>query len=71
MKIPSLFPASLFLAGTLFLSWEARAARPAPGVIQELIPAGKYARRIHRPLRPTYITIHSTENYQSGAVIHG
>ena len=39
----------------------------APGVVQNLIPVGKYARRMPRPLHPSYITIHSTDNTSSGA----
>ena len=32
-----------------------------------LIPKGKYGRRLHRPMRPTYITVHSTATYPSFA----
>ena len=38
-----------------------------PGVTVDLIPSGRYARRQYRPMRPTYITIHATENYARGA----
>ncbi len=38
------------------------ASSSAPGAVQDFVPAGKFGRRIYRPMRPTYITIHSTEN---------
>jgi len=33
----------------------------------ELVPNGKYSRRVYRPMRARYITIHSTQNYASSA----
>lgn len=38
-----------------------------PGVTVDLIPNGRYARARHRSMRPTYITIHATENYARSA----
>ena len=32
-----------------------------------MIPAGKYARKRMAPMRPTYITVHSTYNKVRGA----
>lgn len=34
---------------------------------KDLIPAGTHARKYHRPMRPRYITIHSTQNYSPAA----
>ena len=36
-------------------------------VHQRFIPKGRYGRWKHRPMRPRYITIHSTQNYDTGA----
>jgi len=36
----------------------------------DLIPKGKYGRRIFRPMEPRYITIHSTQNYTGDAFAH-
>ena len=32
-----------------------------------MIPKGKYGRHLYRPMRPTYITVHSTQTYVSNA----
>lgn len=40
------------------------------GLAQSLIPAGTVGRSWHRPMRPRYITIHSTQNYSAGAWKH-
>lgn len=37
------------------------------GVTVDLIPAGKHGRHKIRPMRPTYITVHGTDNRGSGA----
>lgn len=37
---------------------------------QDLIPAGKFARKVYRPMYPRYITIHSTQNYTGDAFAH-
>lgn len=48
----------------------------APGLLdevnlqQDFIPAGKYGRRLYRPMYPTYITIHETENPDGDAYDH-
>ncbi len=39
-------------------------------VQQDFIPTGKYGRRIYRPMLPTYITIHATENKTGDAYDH-
>jgi N-acetylmuramoyl-L-alanine amidase len=36
----------------------------------DLIPEGKYGRRIFREMTPRYITIHSTQNYTGDAFAH-
>lgn len=36
----------------------------------DMVPRGKYGRRIYRPMHPQYITIHSTENYSADARKH-
>ncbi len=36
----------------------------------DLIPPGTVGRRYFRPMRPRYITIHSTQNYTAGAERH-
>ncbi len=38
-----------------------------PPITTALIPAGKYGRHRVRHMKPSYITIHSTQNYSSGA----
>lgn len=40
------------------------------GMAQSMIPAGTAGRKWHRPMRPRYITIHSTQNYAAGAWKH-
>lgn len=44
--------------------------RSEVNVIPRLIPKGKYGRRLYRPMRPRYITIHSTQNYTGDAFAH-
>lgn len=39
-------------------------------VRRSYIPRGRYGRRKHRPMNPTYITIHSTQNYTGDAWAH-
>jgi len=36
-------------------------------ITQDIIPPGKCGRPLHRPMRPTFITIHSTDNTSRGA----
>ena len=38
-----------------------------PVITQALIPAGRYGRHKRRPMRPRYITVHSTQNFSRGA----
>ncbi len=36
----------------------------------DLVPKGTHGRKIVRPMKPRYITIHSTQNYTAGAERH-
>lgn len=36
----------------------------------DMVPKGTHGRRVVRPMRPRYITIHSTQNYSAGAERH-
>jgi len=36
-------------------------------ITQDIIPPGRCGRPMHRPMQPTYITIHSTDNPSAGA----
>jgi N-acetylmuramoyl-L-alanine amidase len=51
-------------------------SKPDSQVYRELnikqiyIPKGRYGRWMHRPMRPRYITIHSTQNYTGDAYAH-
>lgn len=36
----------------------------------DMVPKGTHGRKVVRPMRPRYITIHSTQNYTSGAERH-
>ncbi|MFT6864036.1 MAG: N-acetylmuramoyl-L-alanine amidase [Akkermansiaceae bacterium] len=45
----------------------AKFQRSALKITKALIPEGRYGRRKTRNIRPRYITIHSTQNYGSGA----
>jgi N-acetylmuramoyl-L-alanine amidase len=36
----------------------------------DMVPRGTHGRRVVRPMRPRYITIHSTQNYSAGAERH-
>ena len=50
---------------------EIRGAAPAGArelkITQAIIPPGKCGRALHRPMRPTFITIHSTDNTSRSA----
>ena len=37
------------------------------GITQDIIPPGNCGRPLHRPMRPTFITIHSTDNTSRSA----
>ena len=58
---------ALALAGLLASS--ARCAAPL-NLQQMIVPPGKYGRHIEFRLRPTYITIHSTDNRNATALQH-
>lgn len=47
-----------------------QAMSKAANVRRSYIPRGRYGRRKHRPMNPTYITIHSTQNYTGDAWAH-
>ncbi|WP_424312877.1 peptidoglycan recognition protein family protein [Haloferula sp.] len=36
----------------------------------DMVPKGTHGRRVVRPMKPRYITIHSTQNYSAGAERH-
>ena len=69
---------AVILVGLLFSSCAAR-PRPAAisgavpagaaelGITQDIIPSGNCGRPLHRPMRPTFITIHSTDNTSRSA----
>lgn len=40
------------------------------GVKRDLIPSGRVGRYVYRPMKPKYITIHSTQNYTGNAYNH-
>ena len=48
----------------------AEAPPAAVGLREFLVPAGKVGRHIEFPLHATYITIHSTESPNAGAMLH-
>ena len=69
---------AVVLVGLLFSSCAAHHRRvaisaPAPtgaaelNITQSIIPAGNCGRPLHRPMRPTFITIHSTDNRSRSA----
>lgn len=39
-------------------------------VVKRFIPKGRYGRKVHRPMTPRYITVHSTQNYNGDAWDH-
>lgn len=39
-------------------------------LVRDFVPKGRHSRRRHRPMRPRYITIHSTQNYSGDAYAH-
>src|ERR1044072_3675506 len=67
------FPA-VVLAGVLFspCAVAPRCVGPAAGaaelkITQDIIPPGQCGRPLHHPMRPTFITIHSTDNTSRSA----
>ena len=60
---------AVVLVGLLFSSCAAPPRRVAAElqITQNIIPPGKRGRPLHRPMRPTFITIHSTDNTSRSA----
>jgi len=65
--------AGLLLASCAAPPQPAEISGPAPAgaaglkITQSIIPPGKCGRPFHRPMRPTFITIHSTDNRSRSA----
>lgn len=36
-------------------------------IYQDLVPSGRFCRRVYRPMKPRYITLHSTQNWAASA----
>ncbi|HEY1462008.1 MAG TPA: N-acetylmuramoyl-L-alanine amidase [Terriglobales bacterium] len=49
------------------ISGGAPAGAPELKITQDIIPPGNCGRSLHRPMRPTFITIHSTDNTSRSA----
>jgi N-acetylmuramoyl-L-alanine amidase len=60
---------AVVLVGLLFSSCAVTPRRVAPElqITQSIIPPEKCGRPLHRPMRPTFITIHSTDNTSRSA----
>ena len=66
---------AVVLAGLLFSSCAVAPRRAGPAVpgaaelkiTQDIIPPGQCGRPLHQPMRPTFITIHSTDNTSRSA----
>jgi len=66
---------AVVLVGLLFSSCAVAPRRVGPAaagaaelkITQDIIPPGKCGRLLHRPMRPTFITIHSTDNRSRSA----
>jgi N-acetylmuramoyl-L-alanine amidase len=75
IKLRTLGFLAVVLVGLLFSSCAVAPRRvgPAPAgaaelkITQDIIPPGKCGRPLHRPMRPTFITIHSTDNRSRSA----
>ena len=78
MKLRTLGFLAVVLVGLLFSSCAVAPQRaaisgpPSTGagelkITQDIIPAGNCGRPLHRPMRPTFITIHSTDNTSRSA----
>jgi N-acetylmuramoyl-L-alanine amidase len=66
-----IFLLSLTLIATLSGCVTTRTPPPTSLNLREmLVPAGRYGRRIEFPLKPTYITIHSTQSPNGTAFAH-
>jgi N-acetylmuramoyl-L-alanine amidase len=63
---------AVVLVGLLFSSCAVAPRRVGPAaaelkITQDIIPPGQCGRSLHRPMRPTFITIHSTDNRSRSA----
>jgi N-acetylmuramoyl-L-alanine amidase len=66
---------AVVLVGLLFSSCAVAPRRVGPAAVgaaelkitQNIIPSGECGRPLHRPMRPTFITIHSTDNTSRSA----
>src|SRR5215467_2328265 len=78
VKLPGFGFLAVVLIGLFFSSCAAPPRRaavgaPAPAgvagikITQSIIPPEKCGRPLHRPMRPTFITIHSTDNRSRSA----
>ena len=65
-----LFPALLAVCGSLTSTTVAATPSAALNLSEMIVPAGKFGRHIEFPMRPTFITIHSTENPNATALQH-
>jgi N-acetylmuramoyl-L-alanine amidase len=75
VKLRSFGFLAVVLVGLLFSSCAVAPRRVAPAAVgaaelkitQDIIPPGQCGRPLHRPMRPTFITIHSTDNRSRSA----
>ena len=75
VKLRSFGFLAVVLVGLLFSSCAVAPRRIVPAaagaaelkITQNIIPPGKCGRPLHRPMRPTFITIHSTDNRSRSA----
>src|SRR4030095_7866987 len=60
---------AVVLVGLLFSACAPHPRRVAAElkITQNIVPPGKCGRPLHRPMRPTFITIHSTDNTSRSA----
>jgi N-acetylmuramoyl-L-alanine amidase len=71
LKLHTLGFVAVVLVGLLFSSCAVAPRRVSPAaelkITQDIIPPGQCGRPLHRPMRPTFITIHSTDNRSRSA----
>jgi N-acetylmuramoyl-L-alanine amidase len=71
LKLHTLGFVAVVLVGLLFSSCAVAPRRVGPAaelkIRQDIIPPGQCGRPLHRPMRPTFITIHSTDNRSRSA----
>jgi N-acetylmuramoyl-L-alanine amidase len=71
LKLHTLGFVAVVLVGLLFSSCAVAPRRVGPAaelkITQDIIPPGQCGRPLHRPMRPTFITIHSTDNRSRSA----